>query len=334
VRSVAHGSLTRLLETAWHPVLRAEQLQGRQPAAVRLLGRDVVVARVGDGRLAALEDRCLHRSTPLSLGTVDERGVRCAAHGWVWAPDGACVEIPGQAAPTLPARARVATFSAREAAGLVWVRLDDRAPWPLPEPPGPAPEVTVVSIAGVGAMRRIEHLLEAACGSWSTGGSAAARIERRGPEVRVAVTASPLSLGPSAPAEVTVVLPTSIEVVETAGDGGRLWFWACAVPAAVGESSLVWAVGGDDLDPAVRRRISEQLGAAEALLTSKRPAELVVDHSTEVSVAADQASVAYRRALHEAAEAARRGPGPLAAWIGAATGPARSTAVAAARPMA
>jgi nitrite reductase/ring-hydroxylating ferredoxin subunit len=303
VRTVAHGSLTRLLELAWHPVLAGEQLDAEVPVAVRLLGRDLVLARTRMGAVAALEDRCLHRSTPLSLGTVDERGVRCAHHGWVWAADGTCVEIPGQGATSLPARARVGAFAVREVAGMVWVRLDDRAPWPVPAPSIATSDVATLPVAGVGAMRRIEHLLEQACGAWASAGPPGApRIERRGPSLHAVVSGSPFSIvGTASSTEVTVVLPTAIEVVESCGGDDRRWFWACAVPTDVGESALVWAVGGAGVDAAARRRISERLRTAERLLREKRPAELVVDHSTEVSVAADHASVAYRRALHEAA---------------------------------
>lgn len=333
---MAHGSLTRLLEMAWHPVLPAERLADGVPAAVRLLGRDLVVARVGNGSIAALADRCLHRSTPLSLGAVVERGVRCVGHGWVWAPDGTCAEIPGQGAPSLPARARIATFATREAAGLVWARLDDRAPWPLPEPAGPARGAVTLPVAGVGAMRRIEHLLELACGAWSPNGRPAdVRIERRGPLLRVAVQGAPFSIGATADTTVvTVVLPTAIEVVESTSKGEHRWMWACALPVDAGQSALVWAVGGAGVGEATRAKMSERLQASERVLAAKRPAELVVDHVTEVSVAADQASVAYRRALHEAAEAARRGLGPLAAWIDATVGPRRAAADAATRLMA
>ena len=44
-------------------------------------------------RRAAL-DRCPHRRAPLSSGTIDGGVLRCAYHGWAFAGDGRCVEIP------------------------------------------------------------------------------------------------------------------------------------------------------------------------------------------------------------------------------------------------
>jgi phenylpropionate dioxygenase-like ring-hydroxylating dioxygenase large terminal subunit len=44
-------------------------------------------------RRAAL-DRCPHRRAPLSSGTVHDGVLRCAYHGWAFAGDGSCVDIP------------------------------------------------------------------------------------------------------------------------------------------------------------------------------------------------------------------------------------------------
>ena len=41
------------------------------------------------GTVAAMIDRCLHRSTRLSVGCVDRDALRCAYHGWRWDAAGA-----------------------------------------------------------------------------------------------------------------------------------------------------------------------------------------------------------------------------------------------------
>jgi vanillate O-demethylase monooxygenase subunit len=65
---------------------------------VRLLGDDWVLVRLPDGRgghdLAAFADRCPHRRAPLSAGWVDGTSLRCGYHGWCFAADGTCTEIP------------------------------------------------------------------------------------------------------------------------------------------------------------------------------------------------------------------------------------------------
>ncbi|MGH7006178.1 MAG: Rieske 2Fe-2S domain-containing protein, partial [Alphaproteobacteria bacterium] len=74
---------------------------------------------------AALEDRCAHRHAPLSLGTVKGETIQCGYHGLCYDAEGACVHLPGQS--TLPPRAKVEAFPAREAHGWVWLWLGDAA---------------------------------------------------------------------------------------------------------------------------------------------------------------------------------------------------------------
>jgi phenylpropionate dioxygenase-like ring-hydroxylating dioxygenase large terminal subunit len=67
-----------------------------------------------DGRcvLAAFVDRCPHRRAPLSAGSANGTVLRCGYHGWCFAADGTCTEIPSlgtteqvpaRAAATVPA---------------------------------------------------------------------------------------------------------------------------------------------------------------------------------------------------------------------------------------
>jgi vanillate O-demethylase monooxygenase subunit len=79
-----------------------------KPIARTFLNQKMVLFRTGDGRVAALEDRCCHRSLPLSCGTVEAGGVRCGYHGMLYAPNGRCIEVPGQ--DRVPAKACVKSF--------------------------------------------------------------------------------------------------------------------------------------------------------------------------------------------------------------------------------
>ena len=93
--------------------------------AITMLGQPIVLLRDGDGRLAALEDRCPHRAAPLSLGRCEGGAVRCMYHGVKFAADGACLEVPGQAAP--PAALRARSFPAVERHSALWVWPGDPA---------------------------------------------------------------------------------------------------------------------------------------------------------------------------------------------------------------
>lgn len=90
-----------------------------KPLARTLLNQKVVMFRTGAGQVAALEDRCCHKSLPLSCGTLEQSGVRCGYHGLLFAPDGACIEVPGQ--QRIPVKARVKSFTLVERDQILWI---------------------------------------------------------------------------------------------------------------------------------------------------------------------------------------------------------------------
>lgn len=104
-----------------------------QPLARTLLNHALVLFRTADG-VAALEDRCCHRSLPLSRGTVEPAGVRCGYHGMLYGADGACIDIPGQ--ERIPAKARVRAWTVREKDHILWIWMPkDAGAAPSCEPP-------------------------------------------------------------------------------------------------------------------------------------------------------------------------------------------------------
>lgn len=109
-------------KTLWHPVGKAVDLAG-SPKAVVLLEEDVVIWQTPDGRFQAWADRCPHRGTKLSLGRVQNGQLECAYHGWQFDQAGQCKLMPALPAFTPAAGYRACTHEAREAYGLVWVRL-------------------------------------------------------------------------------------------------------------------------------------------------------------------------------------------------------------------
>ncbi|GAB3769123.1 aromatic ring-hydroxylating dioxygenase subunit alpha [Ramlibacter monticola] len=108
----------------WHPVASAGAL-GTAPVAARLLGEDLVLWRDAQGAVHAWPDRCPHRGARLSLGRIAQGRLECAYHGWQFGPSGQCVHVPALPAFTPPATHCVRGFAAREAHGLVWVRLEE-----------------------------------------------------------------------------------------------------------------------------------------------------------------------------------------------------------------
>lgn len=106
------------LRNRWYVACWAGDLT-TDPLARTFLGDQVVLYRDGNGAPAALEDRCCHRSAPLSLGKVEGHNIRCGYHGLVFDRSGACVSIPGQS--QIPPGAQVQSYPVVEKWGAVWI---------------------------------------------------------------------------------------------------------------------------------------------------------------------------------------------------------------------
>jgi 5,5'-dehydrodivanillate O-demethylase len=77
-----------------------------------------------------VQERCPHRGTSLAYGLCEPDGIRCAYHGWKFAPSGACLDLPAEPDDSpLHRRARVGAYPARELGGLVFAYL---GPEPAP----------------------------------------------------------------------------------------------------------------------------------------------------------------------------------------------------------
>jgi phenylpropionate dioxygenase-like ring-hydroxylating dioxygenase large terminal subunit len=113
-----------MVRNAWYVAAWADEV-GQQPLARRICDQPIVLYRDPAGRVAALEDRCCHRGTPLSRGQVVENGLQCGYHGLVFDAAGACVEVPGQ--NLVPPNARVRSYPTVEKDGFVWIWPGDAA---------------------------------------------------------------------------------------------------------------------------------------------------------------------------------------------------------------
>lgn len=92
--------------------------------ARKILGVNVLIYRQENGELVALEDRCIHRGLPLSMGWRDGNDVVCRYHGFKYSPEGKIVHIPTQ--DRCPKRAGVRTFPVVERAPFLWIWMGDK----------------------------------------------------------------------------------------------------------------------------------------------------------------------------------------------------------------
>src|SRR5688572_21813014 len=81
----------------WQPAGLSEELPiDSPPVPVRLLGEDLVLFRDSDGQPGLLGIHCSHRGADLSYGRLEDGGLRCIYHGWLYDVSGRCLEQPGE----------------------------------------------------------------------------------------------------------------------------------------------------------------------------------------------------------------------------------------------
>jgi len=97
----------------------------RKPLSRTILGEPIVFFRKEDGTPAALEDRCVHRHLPLSMGKLVGDHLQCHYHGLRYDATGQCVRVPGQNA--IPPSARVRAYPVVERYRWLWVFMGDPA---------------------------------------------------------------------------------------------------------------------------------------------------------------------------------------------------------------
>ena len=157
--------LHRALSRFWYPLLRSAALADRHTHKARLLGESFVIARRG-ATLIAHEEHCPHRQASLTLGRVEDGGLRCIYHGWLIGDDGSVRETPNERESGGREQVRVRTPQVRDAGGLIWLNIceheAERAPFPdLPWMTLPAPQVVIAhALHGVNWVQALEGAID------------------------------------------------------------------------------------------------------------------------------------------------------------------------------
>jgi phthalate 4,5-dioxygenase len=129
---VGHGTaMGDWLREYWTPAVRAARLEADgAPARVRLFGRNYVAFRATDGRIGFFDEGCPHRCVSLALARNEGNGLRCLFHGWKIDVSGKVVDVPSEPPErqaAFAAAVKVHHYPTREAGGIVWVYLGERA---------------------------------------------------------------------------------------------------------------------------------------------------------------------------------------------------------------
>ncbi len=85
------------------------------------------------GHVGLIADHCAHRGASLLYGRVEERGIACAYHGWLYDTSGNCLECPAEpAASMFHLTVKQRAYRAQKFMGLYWAYL---GPEPAPAIP-------------------------------------------------------------------------------------------------------------------------------------------------------------------------------------------------------
>ncbi|HKY21364.1 MAG TPA: aromatic ring-hydroxylating dioxygenase subunit alpha [Vicinamibacterales bacterium] len=110
-----------LLYEHWYVAGTSDEFS-RKLVAKTLLNRSIVFYRKESGELVALQNRCAHRSYPLSESFLEGDTIRCGYHGIRYNPDGSILKVPCQdRVPTLGVR----SYAIHEMGPLVWIWMGD-----------------------------------------------------------------------------------------------------------------------------------------------------------------------------------------------------------------
>ena len=86
-----------LMRRYWQPAALSEELPiGAPPLAIKLFGEELVLFRDEQGKLRLLDLHCAHRGADLSYGRLEDGGLRCIYHGWLYDVNGKIIDMPGE----------------------------------------------------------------------------------------------------------------------------------------------------------------------------------------------------------------------------------------------
>ena len=109
-----------LMRRYWQPVCTSDELRDF-PRKEKLLCEEIVVFRDKKGRVGALDPHCAHRGTSLEWGRIEDEGLRCCYHGWLYDTQGRCIDMPCETGGVLQGDGCVAAGLSDN--GIWWARF-------------------------------------------------------------------------------------------------------------------------------------------------------------------------------------------------------------------
>ena len=129
-RTGANEPCGKLMRMYWQPAALVEELQGPRPVRpVKLLGENFVLFRDRLGRYGLIDRHCAHRGADLAFGRLEQLGLRCAFHGWLYDTTGQCLETPAEPKDSrLCYNIKQPAYPVVEKSGILWAFLGEGEP--------------------------------------------------------------------------------------------------------------------------------------------------------------------------------------------------------------
>jgi phenylpropionate dioxygenase-like ring-hydroxylating dioxygenase large terminal subunit len=116
------GRSTPLIYNEWYVAATCAELD-RSLLRRKILNRSIVLFRTQEGAPVAMDNRCPHRSYPLSSGTLDGDSIICGYHGMRIDAKGDCTDYPAVA--QCPKKVGVRTYPLIERGPMCWIWMGD-----------------------------------------------------------------------------------------------------------------------------------------------------------------------------------------------------------------
>ena len=143
---VGPGTLMgELMRRYWQPIGAVAELDDNPVKPVRLMGEDLVMYKDKSGTYGLIDLHCPHRRADMSYGILEECGLRCNYHGWLFDETGACTEQPFEEVAYPEARFKekisIKAYGLQAKAGILWAYMG-------PNPAPLVPDYDVFSDSG------------------------------------------------------------------------------------------------------------------------------------------------------------------------------------------
>lgn len=115
-----------MIYNQWYVILESKELQKKKALKITRLNEDLALWRDEQGQACCISDHCRHRGASLGCGKINNGGLECPFHGFIYDKTGKITLIPanGRNQP-VPANMHVRAYQTYEAHGFIWIFWGD-----------------------------------------------------------------------------------------------------------------------------------------------------------------------------------------------------------------